>query len=363
MSTPLSIHARCDIFWHWNRYDERRLYTPSFRPYLSTRSNVLFLTITRLLLATFVFCGSAQVSVFFTSTEPTYVHAIYLSNHGMWVTAAYLICSALLTLARFIAEETHNNELIELISPHIPQLQITHPQSFLQLFVLGWKRAIMILLSIAIFEETIILPLYWFLLYPPGLNSFFNWLMIMTHGVGYVVLLFDVLVLSSHRLVCRQWLAALCSALFYLLMNLAYTFGGPGYGGKPPYGSILSWRSIWSLIWILICILLGFIGYVYMQSLIIVRIKCVNSLSYCDRYRNHQSIVTPTPENSVSVIVANTTENSGGAILTGANKDSNVNVYNNTEENRWQISYPRSFSDDQEIRVCSNSCFTCWHKK
>ena len=340
-STHPSIHSRCDQFWGWTTFDERRLYSPSLRPYSSTRSNALFLTITRLLLGTFVFCGSAQVSAFFTSGEPTWVHAIFLSNHGMWVCAAYLACSSLLTIAQFVAIETRNTNMIELICPSIPQAQ-AGSQSWLQLFVLGWKRAIMILLSIAIFEETIILPLYWLLLYPKGRDAFTNWVIIMTHGIGYAVLLIDVLVLSQQRLVFRHWIAALCSALLYLLFNLAYTFGGEGYGGQAPYGSILSWRNIWTLIWIIVCILLGFIGFLYVQSLVRLRIWCVKRYSCCDRYMS----ITTTSETTSSP-------------LNGNNDDSVIGVDKKMQEEedlRWQKAFPRTFTDEEEVIVCGYCC-------
>jgi hypothetical protein len=334
IATEQSIHARCDQFWGWNTYDERRLYSPSFRPYFSTRSNALLLTVIRLVLGTFVFAGSAQVSTFFTSGEPTYIHAIFLSNHGMWTCAAYLACSGILTVAQFFAIETRNSEMMELISPSLPQEQ-AKSQTLLQLFVLGWKRAIMILLSIAIFEETIILPLYWFLLYPSGRDSFTNWVIIMTHGVGYAVILIDVLILSSHRLVFRHWIAALASALFYLLLNLIFTFT---YGGYAPYGSILSWRSIWTLIWIIVCIFLGFIGYFYMQSLIRLRMWCVKSITCCDPNVHR---ISSSVETTSSPLNGNNDES-----VIGVDKEKE------DEESRWQRAYPRTFSDDSNVIVC-----------
>ena len=225
MSAPLSWAARLDA-WLWPVVDVRRAWTPRFTAgCLSRAASRRSLLAWRALSASWML--GVQLWAWGRSLKPDF-HLAYLTHDGMWLNIAYFCVSVGLTLTAAAPGAAGCACTVSRDSSSAWGRRVR----------LHAHRLAQVLLAVALSWETIIVLLFWVLLFrgtpdgeEPGLYYFSN---VVIHGSVAVHPWVD-LVVGSNTLPDRLSLPVLGASVLYLLLNL-----GVSRSLRPVY-PVLTW--------------------------------------------------------------------------------------------------------------------------
>ena len=217
--------------WLWQPTDYRRAWTPRFTCGCSPAASVRALFAWRCF--SFSWMLAVQVWVWSQQAPPNAgYHLSYLTNDSMWLNISYYLTAIILSVDAFSSVKAKQ-----------PSGDDGDPQSriYAKLARLHAHRMASVLLGIAVSWETVVVILYWALLFPasnPGSGEArdrFFFQNIVIHGTVVLHPWIDV-ACGSLRLQDRTILPVLSAAVVYLFMNL-----GVSKTIRPPY-PILKWE-------------------------------------------------------------------------------------------------------------------------
>lgn len=158
-----SIHARCDAFWGWDRWDPRRLWVARFTCGTTLAISSRRLLAWRTVVALYIFCAGAWLV--YDQPNSYGFYASYLTIQGMWLTICYFVSASVLGAVTWYAPSAGAKALA------------SDSKSLIELAYLGWVRATQILFELAVCYQLVIVVLYWILLagdHPTSL-SWWRW--------------------------------------------------------------------------------------------------------------------------------------------------------------------------------------------
>ena len=350
-SSPPSVHARCDAFWQWPSFDERRLWSPSprFRPFASTRANALALLAARAVLLAFAGAATIQSTFFFTVRESSEHFIAFMSNQGEWLVVVALFTQLVLTAAAVARVEWRSDAIGALLMPAAADdadaPAVPAAPSLAALFVLGWKRAALVLVEIAVVYDSVVVLLFWLLLrqyVQAGDLSY--WHALSTHGVMLAILALDLGVLGAARLVPRHVLTVIGAGFAYAAINGCYV----AIRGAPLY-PFLTWKSEASAV-VVLGVLVLLIALWFAIALVPVARDSGCGCGCCGGGGGGVSASGAAKEGG----------GGGGAVGGGAVGGSARSA---EEEARWRAVFPLAFDDEAAAaRVCGccPSSAACW---
>jgi len=351
---PPSVHARCDAFWQWPSFDERRLWSPSprFRPFASTRANALALLAARAVLLAFAGAATIQSTYFYTIRESSEHFIAFMSNQGEWIVVIALFTQLALTAAAVARVEWRSDAIGALLMPAAAAAAATAgapaAPSLAELFVLGWKRAALVLVEIAVVYDSVVVLLFWILLrqyVQAGDLSY--WHASSTHGVMLAILALDLGVLGAARLVPRHVLAVIGAGFAYAAINGGYVV----ISGSPLY-PFLTWKSGASAV-VLIGVLVLLVALWFAIALVPV---ARDSGCGCCGSGGGGSGADAAASGAAK-------EGGGGAVVGGGGGGGGASIGSAGEEARWRAVFPIAFDDEAAAaRVCGccPSSAACW---
>jgi hypothetical protein len=342
------VHARCDAFWQWPSFDERRLWSPAprFRPFASTRANALALLAARAVLLAFAGAATIQSTFFFTIRESSEHFIAFMSNQGEWLVVVALFTQLALTAAAVARVEWRSDAIGALLMPAAAAAATDAPAapaapSLAALFALGWKRAALVLVEIAVVYDSVVVLLFWILLrqyVQAGDLSY--WHASSTHGVMLAILALDLGVLGAARLVPRHVLAVIGAGFAYAAINGGYV----AIRGAPLY-PFLTWKSEASAI-VVLGVLVLLIALWFAIALVPVARDSGCGCGCCGGSGGGGAAASGAAK-----------EGGGGAVGGGARSAEEE------EEARWRDVFPLAFDDEAAAaRVCGccPSSAACW---